>query len=353
MEITDIYYVIRQGKQRMVSRYVLAEDFKCKYCGSKNLWLYGKYKGKQLFYCRDCKRKFTGNFALPKMRSPVSHVGDALQSYFSGMSLNEVKQNMEQQYNYSPSVSTIYRWLDRFIKQASDKVKDITPSVGDTWIADETVIKINRKKYWLFDCIDAKTRFLLASHLSPNRGTREARALMEKAAERADKAPKVVLTDKLAAYLDGIELAFGADSEHRQGSPFDVRANTNLIERVQGTLKDRVKVLRGLKKPETAKKFIEGWLINYNYFRPHISLKGKTPARKAGIILSVNDWLDVVREPIDTATIDVATEPRPILRLHHPKSKPPKAPRLGKNEYYSNHARASRHYFRGAKRTRL
>jgi putative transposase len=353
MEITDVYYILRRGEKRVVNRYVLAEDFKCKYCGSKNLWLYGKYKGKQLFYCRDCKRKFTGNFALPKMRSPVSHVGDALQSYFSGMSLNEVKQNMEQQYNYSPSVSTIYRWLDRFIKQARYKVRDTKPNVGDVWIADETVIKINRKKHWLFDCIDAKTRFLLASHLSPNRGTREARALMEKAAERANKAPKVVMTDKLAAYLDGIELAFGADAEHKQGSPFDVRANTNLIERFQGTLKDRTKVLRGLKKLDTAKKFIEGWLINYNYFRPHISLKGKTPARKAGIILSINDWLDVVREPRDTAKIDISTESRPILRLHHPKPTQPKPSRLGKNEFYAGGGKASRRYFKGAKRRRL
>jgi putative transposase len=353
MEIKDVYYIIKRGKRRVVNRYVLAEDFKCKYCGSKNLWLYGKYKGKQLFFCRDCKRKFTGNFALPKMRSPVSHVGDALQSYFSGMSLNEVKQNMEQQYNYSPSVSTIYRWLDRFIKQANYKVRDIKPNVGDIWIADETVIKINRKKHWLFDCIDAKTRFLLASHLSPNRGTREARALMEKATERAGKAPKVVMTDKLAAYLDGIELAFGADAKHEQGSPFDVQTNTNLIERFQGTLKDRTKVLRGLKRADTAKKFIEGFLIHYNYFRPHISLKGKTPARKAGIILSVNDWLDVVREPTDTAKIDISTEPRPILRLHHPKPKPPKPPRLQKGEVFAGRGMMSKRYFRGAKKRRL
>ena len=78
----------------MVSRYVLAADLKCKYCGSNNLWLYGRYKESQRFYCRDCKRKFAGNFALPKMRSPVGHVGDALHSYFSGMSLNDVKQNL-------------------------------------------------------------------------------------------------------------------------------------------------------------------------------------------------------------------------------------------------------------------
>jgi putative transposase len=353
MEITDVYCVLKKGTRRMVNRYVLAEDFKCKYCGSKNLWLYGKYKGQQLFYCRDCKRKFAGNFALPKMRSPVTNVGDALQSYFSGMSLNEVKQNMEQQYHYSPSVSTIYRWLDRFIKEAEYKVRDTKPNVGDVWIADETVIKIDRKKYWLFDCIDAKTRFLLASHLSPNRGIREARTLMDKAAERAGKTPKVVMTDKLAAYLDGIELAYGADAEHRQGSPFDVRTNTNLIERFQGTLKDRTKVLRGLKRADTARKFIEGWLIHYNYFRPHISLKGKTPARKAGIVLSANDWLNVVREPRDTAKIDITTEPRPILRLHHPKPISPKPPRLGKGEYYGDDEKASRHYFRGAKRQRL
>ena len=339
----------------MLNRYVLAEDFKCKYCGSKNLWLYGQYKGSQRFYCRDCKRKFAGNFALPKMRSPVNHVGNALQSYFSGMSLNEVRQNIEQQHHYSPSVSTIYRWLDRFIQEAGYKVRDTKPNVGDTWVADETVLKINNKKYWLFDCIDAKTRFLLASHLSPNRGTREARTLMEKATERADKTPKVVVTDKLAAYLDGIELAFGADAEHRQGSPFDVQANTNLIERFQGSLKDRTKVLRGLKTPETAKKFIEGWLIHYNYFRPHISLKGKTPARRAGIILSVNDWLDVVREPRRTARIEIAREPRPILRLHHPKPTPPKPrpPVLRRGEVFAGRGMMSKRYFRGAKRRRL
>jgi transposase-like protein len=357
----------KSGVRRVVRRYVLAEEFKCKYCGSSNLWLYGTYKGSQRFLCRDCNRKFAGNYALPKMKSPVTHVGDALQSYFSGMSLNEVRYNIEQQHNYRPSDSTIYRWLDRFIKEAEEKVKDVHPKVGYTWVADETVIKINGKNYWLFDCIDSKTRFLLASHLSPYRGIREVHTLMEKAEERADKAPKVVVTDKLAAYLDGIELTFGADTKHQQGSPFSVESNTNLIERFQGTLKDRTKVIRGLKKPETARTFIEGWLINYNYFRPHISLDSKTPAEKAGIKQSTNDWLDVVREPRDTAKIEINTEPRPILRLHHPPMPSltklritPKVPpvshrlkKLGKNEVYVGNGMYRRRYFRGANRRRL
>jgi hypothetical protein len=178
---------------------------------------------------------------------------------------------------------------------------------------------------------------------------------MDKAAERAGKTPKVVMTDKLAAYLDGIELAFGADAEHKQGSPFSVQTNTNFIERFQGTLKDRTKVLRGLKKPETAKKFIEGWLIHYNYFRPHISLKGRTPAQKAGIILSTNNWLGVVREPRDTAKIEITTEPRPILRLHHPKpiASKPHPPVLRRGEVFAGRGMMSKRYFKGAKRRRL
>jgi len=353
MAIKDIYYVVTRGKQRMANKYVLTEDFRCKYCGSRNLWLYGTYKGKQQFYCRDCKRKFTGNFALPKMRSPVSHVGDALHSYFSGMSLNEVKHNLEQQYNDSPSVSTIYRWLDRFIKVAEDKVKDIKPNVGDVWVCDETVLRIGGKKVWFWDIIDSKTRFLLASRLSPSRATKEAALVLNAAKRKAGKSPKQILTDKMGAYVNAVDLVFGGTAEHIQTKPFTVQVNTNIIERFHGTLKDRTKVLRGLKKLETARKFLEGWLIHYNYFRPHISLKGKTPARKAGIILSANDWLDVVREPKDTAKIDIAKEPRQVLRLHHVEATPPKPPKLRRNEFYAGGGKASRRYFKGARRARL
>ena len=172
----ELFYVRMKGRRRIMDRYVLAEDFKCKFCGSKNLWLYGTYHGSQRFFCRDCKRKFAGNYARPKMKSPVTHIGDALQSYFSGMSLNEVRYNIQQQHNYLPSAVTIYRWLDRFIKEAKEKVRDVHPNAGDTWIADETVIKIAGKNYWLFDCIDSQSRFLPASHLSPDRGIKEARA---------------------------------------------------------------------------------------------------------------------------------------------------------------------------------
>jgi len=40
-----------------------------------------------------------------------------------------------------------------------------------------------------------------------------------------------------------------------------------------------------LKSEETAKVWLDGWFVYYNFLRPHLSLKGKTPAEACGI-----DW---------------------------------------------------------------
>ena len=106
----------------------------------------------------------------------------------------------------------------------------------------------------------------------------------------------MIYTDKLRAYLDGIELTFGADTKHRQGGPFDVEASTNLIERFHGTIKSRTKVMRGLHTLASARLFMDGWLVHYNFFRPHEALGDKTPAQKAGIRFPFRDWLDVVKK---------------------------------------------------------
>lgn len=268
----------------------------CKFCGAGNVVRYGSNRGIQRYLCNSCGRTFTDNAAVATMHTPSMQVASALSMYYGGMSLNAIRRHLEQQYGNRPSDSTVYRWLVRFTKKAIEEVRKHKPEVGDVWVADETVLRIGGKNTWLWDILDAKTRFLLASHISQTRGTRDAQILMEKAAERAGKVPQIVLTDKLKAYLDGIELAFGSDAKHIQSRGFKVHLNTNLIERFQGTLKDRTKVMRGLKSLKTARLLLDGWLVHYNFFRPHEALKDRTPAEKAGIGLPYRDWLDVIRE---------------------------------------------------------
>jgi transposase-like protein len=71
--------------------------------------------------------------------------------------------------------------------------------------------------------------------------------------------------------------------------------NTNLIERFHSTLKERYKVMRGLKTMESAWIVLNGFVANYNFFRPHMTLNNTTPAQAAGIKLPFNDWEGFIR----------------------------------------------------------
>jgi transposase-like protein len=142
--------------------------------------------------------------------------------------------------------------------------------------------------------IDEKTRFLLASHISRTRTIKDAELLFTQANGRSLVVPKHIVTDKLGAYLDGIERVFGSDTIHVQSQGMASSTHNNYIERFHGTLKQRTKVMRRLKSPTTAKIVLDGWLIHYNYFRPHEGLRGLTPAEAAGIRFPYKSWQDII-----------------------------------------------------------
>jgi transposase-like protein len=193
------------------------EDVVCKFCGSHNISSYGSYKGVPRWWCKDCKRKFVDNDALPGMRTPIVQIADALSMFYEGLSLNGIRRNLQQAYNNYPSDSTVYEWVVKFTKLAISQTKDYKAKIGKIIVADETMLKIAGEKVWFWDVIDDKSRFLLASHMSLTRTTANARVLMEQVNERVERPEKItIVTDKLQAYLDGIELVFGAEAEHIQ-----------------------------------------------------------------------------------------------------------------------------------------
>jgi hypothetical protein len=105
-----------------------------------------------------------------------------------------------------------------------------------------------------------------------------------------------VFTDKLTAYLDGIELAFGADTRHRRTRSIMVENGTQLIGRFHGTLKDCSKAMRSFASEGTAKIVMDGWLAHYNSFRAHHAPKGKTPAEVAGAESPYHNWRDMIEK---------------------------------------------------------
>jgi len=271
----------------------------CKYCNSNNIRKYGTYKGKQYYFCNDCRRKFTNLNAIPKMQTDTKCIADVLNMYYEGLSEAEIRRNLIQQDNNYISTGSIHNWIKRFSKMAIIEAGKYTPKVGSIWVADETMIELDGKNVWFWDIIDTRTRVLIASHMSYSRTTNDAQALMKQAYKRTDKTPRIIYTDKLRAYLDGIELTFGADTKHQQGSPFDVEHKGNYIERFHSTIKSRTKVMRGLRTIDSARLFMDGWLVHYNFFRPHMSLKDMTPAMVAGIRFPFRNWKDITEQPYE------------------------------------------------------
>ncbi len=104
------------------------------------------------------------------------------------------------------------------------------------------------------------------------------------------------------------------------------------------------KVMRGLKNLETAIEFTQGWLVHYNYLRPHESLDDKTPAEVAGVKYPHKNWADIIRKHKPSKPISIVHTRRgetklPPIQVGRPKKlriskKPqritPPRPRIGK-----------------------
>jgi len=279
--------------------YGVMDGIVCKYCQSANIIKYGIYEGVQRYYCKDCERKFTELDTLPHMQTAIDRIGAAVSMYYEGLSLNEIKRILRQIYSWDVSDYGIYGWVSRFTKDAIEVTNNYRPDTGYVWAADETVIDIAGKQYWLLDVIDVKTRFLLASKLSPTRWMEDINDVLLEAYQRSGKVPKSIMTDRLEGYVRAIPSTFGKEARHIRIKKFATRPNNNMIERFHGTIKSRTKIMRDLKSPETAELILDGFFVYYNYFRPHetLSKQGEdtTPALKAGIKFPYANWEQFIR----------------------------------------------------------
>src|SRR4030066_391321 len=116
----------------------------CKYCQSSNVRKYGKYKDTQYYYCNDCGRKFTPNASLFGMKTPANQVSSALDMYYKGLSLNEIREHLQSEYQNTPSSSTVFQWVEKYTGKAMKACLEHQPKVGNTWVADETWVRVDR-----------------------------------------------------------------------------------------------------------------------------------------------------------------------------------------------------------------
>lgn len=288
----------------------------CKNCASEKVIRWGSYKGVQRYYCKACKRKFKADDAPFHMKVSPSHISSALSMYYTGSSITDIRNHIRQETGYYPSKSVVFEWINKYTEQAVRQFRNCHPKVGDKWIADETMLDLDRGvKVWFWDIIDADTRFLLATRVSLTRTATDAKRLIQDAVKKAGKAPKTIITDYQKAYPDGVFTALGGATEHLPSKPFTIASeSTNIVERFHETVKERTKVMKAFRDIETLLPFVDGFLVYYNYLKPHEGLNGKTPAEQAKLRYSTKTWVDVVNAPV-LKRVEVSAHISPKMML--------------------------------------
>lgn len=128
---------------------------------------------------------------------------------------------------------------------------------------------------------------------------------------KKEKHKKVKKRKLIKFVCDGFENYYAAWSKLfrrvtkiTHGIPIKAKAaglkyNNNHIERYNGKIKDRIKVMRGgFGSFEGAEAFMNLKHIIHNFVNPHMQLKGKTPAEAAEIDLKLrrNKLLNLIRK---------------------------------------------------------
>ena len=217
----------------------------------------------------------------------------ALQMYYSGMSTRDISNHYEMM-GIEVSDVTVYKWICKYSIMVSKYLNEIVPRTGNWVRADEVWIKVAGEQKYLFASMDDDTRYWLASDLADTKFQHNADKLLELTKKAIGKNPTQFITDGLPAYRKSSKKVFGKSTHHTRHIHIQKDMNNNKMERLNGEIRDREKVFRGLKKMDTP--ILDGMKVYYNFTKKHGALKGKTPSESALIkVDGKNRWKTIIQ----------------------------------------------------------
>jgi transposase-like protein len=205
----------------------------------------------------------------------------------------------------------VYKWIQKYVALMGKYLSQIKPQVSDTWRADEMWLKIKGNPKYLYALLDDQTRFWIAKEVAGDKFSHEApeyaSRLFRQGKEVAGKKPLTLITDGLHAYHLAYKREFYAHqkpvTKHQEHITWKRDRGNQKMERFNGEVRDREKVMRGLKREDTP--IISGYQIYHNYMRPHEALDGKTPAELCGNKVEGKDkWLTLIQNASRHPTVN-------------------------------------------------
>jgi transposase-like protein len=300
--IFGVEFSLRLRKEVKVRRITpLNNVSSCIFCGSENIVKDGirhnKYGDIQKFECRNCYRYFSINIGFDKMKHNPQAITTAMQLYFSGESLRNTQRSLRL-LGVEVSHQTVYKWIKKYVGLMDQYIEKLRPNVSDTWRADELWVKVKGDMKYVFAIMDDETRYWIAQEVAESKYKHDARKLFQLAKKVTGKKPETLITDGLPSYHLAYKREFWTRKTPRTKHIKHIKIrgdmNNNKMERLNGEIRDREKVMRGLKNKDTP--ILKGYQIFHNYIRPHQGLKGKTPAEACAIeVKGENKWMTLIQ----------------------------------------------------------
>jgi hypothetical protein len=119
--------------------------------------------------------------------------------------------------------------------------------------------------------MDDETRFWIAQQVADTKYTANINPLFREGKDLTGKRPNTLISDGAPNFNDAFKKEFFTSSNPRTRHIKHIRLhgdhNNNKMERFNGEVRDREKVIRGLKRTDTP--LLKGYQVYHNYIRPH------------------------------------------------------------------------------------
>src|SRR5215203_1967754 len=132
-------------------------------------------------------------------RFPPEIISHAVWLYFRfPLSLRMVDELLAAR-GITVSHETVRQWARKFGQAFATQIRRRLPCPGDKWHLDEVCLMIGGKKHWLWRAVD-QDGVMLDVLVQSRRDKRAAKRLLRKLLKKQCRAPRVMITDKLASY---------------------------------------------------------------------------------------------------------------------------------------------------------
>src|SRR3954462_6480069 len=182
-------------------------------------------------------------------RHPAELISYAVWLYFRfPLSLRMVEEMLAARGIWV-TYETVRQWGLKFGREFANRIRRRAPCRGDKWHLDEVVITIAGEKYWLWRAVDQEG-FVLDVLVQSRRDKKAAKRLLRKLMKKQERAPRVLITDKLRSY-GAAKREIMPGVEHRQHKGLNNRA-----ENSHQPTRRRERIMKRFKSPRQVQRFL-------------------------------------------------------------------------------------------------